>query len=316
MKSRLLGVSRRIWIVSSLTLAGAVVSPFAVAAIACAGGPLANSVSATTPVSGNLDFSGLISFTCTRLTTDLLTQTVYIGINIGENPDGSAATGTDREMTRQTGLQQINYSVFRNSTPSGAWTSGTGRALGNTATGGLQTAITFSAGATSQAFSFPYYIRVLAASWSAATAPAGIYDDLGLLATLRLNNSTGAIQGSPASFGVTMSKPSHCYFSVTPGNISMSYISLSTSPVTASSNYSINCTNSTTYTMALNSSNGVLVGLQYTLALSATGTRTGSGFQQNYTVNATIPAGQAGTCASGSCSATSAVGAHVVTITY
>ncbi len=316
MKSRFQYSSKRLWIVSSLTFASALVSQSAVAAIACAGGPLATSVSATTPLSGNLNFSGLISFTCTRLATppDPLTQTIYIGINLGENPDGLG--GTDREMSRQTGAQQINYSIFRNATPSGAWTSGAGRALGNTATGGLQTAITFSAGATSQAFSFPYHVQVTAANWGAAAAPAGIYDDLGLLATLRLNNSTGTVQGSPASFGVTLSKPSHCYFSVLPGNISMSYTSLSTSPVTASSNYSINCTNSTTYTMALNSSNGVLVGLQYTLALSATGTRTGSGFQQNYTVNATIPAGQAGTCASGSCSATSLVGAHVVTITY
>lgn len=303
---------RAFWSLSSVALGCALLSPTAQAAVACTSLSV-TSVSGTTPVSGNLDLTGSMSFTCTRLAGDPTSQTIFIGVNIGENPDASVVTGTDREMTRQTGTQQVNYSVFRNGAFTGPWTSGTGRALNNTNTGGLQTAVTFSSAATtSQSFSFPYYIRVTQANWGAATALAGIYDDLGLLATLRLNNTTGAIQ-STASFGVTMSKPKHCWFSSSPTNVALTYTAFSTNAQNGTSNFSLNCTAPTTYTMALDSTSGVLVGLRYNLALSNTGTITGTGFQQNHSVTVTVPAGQAGNCSGANCNGSRA---HTITITY
>jgi Spore Coat Protein U domain len=313
MKWPILAGRRQRFPLQALACATLLLSPYAMAAITC-GSPSATSVSGTTPTSGNLDLTGNISFTCSRLTTDPTTQTIFLGVNIGENPDASATTGTDREMTRQTGTQQVNYSVFRNSGFTGAWTSGTGRAINATQTGGLQTAITFSSAATTvQSFSFPYYIRVTQANWGAAAALAGIYDDLGLLVTLRLNNTTGTVQGSPGPFGVTMSKPKHCYFSLAATPLTISYTAFSSTARTGSTSFRVSCTAPTTYTMALGSSSGVLVGLRYTLALSATGTQTGTGFEQTYGVTGTIDAGQAGTCGTGSCTGSQS---HTITISY
>ena len=56
-----------------------------------------------------------------------------------------------------------------------------------------------------------------------------------------------------------------------------------------------------------------LLGLNYTLALSSTGT-TGTGFAQPYTVTGSIAADQAGTCSTGTCTATQT--GVTVTITY
>jgi spore coat protein U-like protein len=300
------------WSLSCVALGCALLSPSVQAAIACTG-LSATSVSGTTPVSGNLDLVGTMNFTCTRLTTDATNQTIFLGVNIGENPDGSATTGTDREMTRQTGTQQVNYSIFRNAGYTGAWTSGTGRALNNTNIGGLQTAITFSsASTTAQNFSFPYYLRVTQANWGAAAALAGIYDDVGLLATLRLNNTNGPIQ-STAAFGVTMSKPKHCYFSSSPTNVALTYTAFAATAQNGASNFSVNCTAPTTYTMTLDSTSGVLVGLRYNLALSNSGTIVGNGFQQNHSVTVTLPAGQAGNCSGANCNGSRA---HTITITY
>jgi hypothetical protein len=66
------------------------------------------------------------------------------------------------------------------------------------------------------------------------------------------------------------------------------------------------------YAMALDSTVNVAVGLQYTLALSAPG-GTGTGLAQPYSVNGTMPAGQAGTCAGANCGVTQV---RTLTITY
>ena len=72
--------------------------------------------------------------------------------------------------------------------------------------------------------------------------------------------------------------------------------------------------------MALNASGGVVAGLNYALALNTSGsgginplTSSGTGFAQTFFINGSMPAGQAGTCASGSCPGTQA---HRLTITY
>jgi spore coat protein U-like protein len=281
--------------------------PQAFAAITCAS-VTATNATGITPASGNLDISGSITVTCTRLAGDPTTQVIYIGINTGENPDGTAG----REFTRQSGTQQMNYAIFRNSTPSGAWSEGNGRAPGSTLGGGLQVTVTFtSAGTTSQSFTYPYYIRVTQANYSGAGQPPGIYDDSPLV-RVRLNDRNGPIQAT-AIFTPVVSKPSHCYFSLPPSTLNMNYTAFSTTAQTGSTSFGVSCTATTTYTMALSATSGVLLGLNYTLALSATGTQTGNGFQQSYNVTGNIAAGQAGTCATGSCTGTQA---RTITITY
>jgi hypothetical protein len=64
--------------------------------------------------------------------------------------------------------------------------------------------------------------------------------------------------------------------------------------------------------MALDATSGTILGVNYTLALSAA-SGTGTGLAQAYSINGNVAAGQAGTCATGSCTASQA---RTLTITY
>lgn len=84
----------------------------------------------------------------------------------------------------------------------------------------------------------------------------------------------------------------------------------------------INCTSKLPYTMALNTSTGLVAaaGLNYSLSLQDTGgtvvsSGRGTGANQSYKVQGTMASGQAGSCVSTSCSGTN-VGAHTLTVTY
>ena len=170
----------------------------------------------------------------------------------------------------------------------------------------------FTSGATTiQTFNYPYYFRV--ANTAAINAkPAGIYDDLSILATVKLTSSGGAVQGS-SLFGTTVSKPSYCWLSTPPSAMTINYTAFSASNQTGTSNFKASCTQNTTYTLSLDATSAVLLGLRYTLALSNTGTITGTGFEQSHSVTGTIAAGQAGTCTTGSCTG---MQARTLTVTY
>ncbi len=251
-----------------------------------------------------LDRTGSISVTCTRAATDAITQVIYLSMNQGEAPAG-------RNMTRQTGTELLAYTLLRNPgpPPTGSWTTGAGRAAGATNAGGYQPTVNFGSTATlSTTATYPYYFRVAAN----ITRAAGIYDDELVLITVKLGSSTGAVQ-STTTFTVNASIQAQCYFSSAPTAMSLSYAAFSPTAPSAVSNFGVSCTEGTPYTMALDATSSVLVGLKYDLSLSSSGS-TGTGFRQNYTATATIPAGQVGTCASaGACSATEA---RTITITY
>lgn len=141
------------------------------------------------------------------------------------------------------------------------------------------------------------------------TAPPGTYTD-----TVNFgvgNLATGAIYGTDTVTFTTTILPA-CSFTTPPGNIVLNYTSFATVATTASSSFQLRCTNTTTYTMALSATAGTALGLNYTLALSAPG-GTGNGLPQSYTINANMPAGQVGTCAGASCTATAG---RTLTVTY
>jgi spore coat protein U-like protein len=295
------------WALCVTSAAIACLAQSAQAAISC-NSATATSISGTTPTSGNLDLVGTITVTCTRQPSDPTSQTIYIGVNAGENPDGTAG----RELTRQTGTQQMNYAIYRNAGFTGGWSEGGGRPPGSAQGGGLQVAVNFSSTTTTaQGFNFPYYVRVTNGNYSGTGQPPGIYDDLVIRARVRLDNRNGVIQAD-AFFGVTVSKPSHCYFSSPPNTLTMNYVSFSPTPQSGSTNFSVSCTATTSYTMSLDATSGTLLGLNYALSLSNS-SGVGSGFAQTYSVNGSMPAGQVGTCTAANCTATQP---RVITITY
>jgi len=102
-------------------------------------------------------------------------------------------------------------------------------------------------------------------------------------------------------------------------NVVFNYTSFQTAAATSTGGgFNVRCTNSLPYTLALNNS-GVTddaVNLAYTLSLSAA-SGTGNGSDQAFTVNGSMAAGQAGTCATGTCTNTAATNkTKTLTITY
>jgi spore coat protein U-like protein len=142
---------------------------------------------------------------------------------------------------------------------------------------------------------------------SAQTATtAGLYSDTAML-TL---SYTGGVSITGTS-QVRIYAPATCNFTTPPGNISVSYTALGPQ-VSGSTNFNVQCTIGMPYTLATDVPEGVLNNLRYILSLSSLGTN-GTGAPQLHTVTATIPAGQAGTCAVASCTAQQT---HTLTISY
>jgi len=99
---------------------------------------------------------------------------------------------------------------------------------------------------------------------------------------------------------------------ISPSTLTLNYVSFAATPQTAVMNFTVDCTRGTTYTLGLSMTSGTLLGLNYTLALNST-SATGTGLAQPYTVTGSIPAGQAGTCSSSTCTATqSAVQLNII----
>ncbi len=249
--------------------------------------------------------TGTISGSCTAANASEASTRpyIYIGVNQGEPPAG-------RAMTRQNGTELLTYEIYHRNATSGPWTEGTGVSSTTNSSGGVFYRMTNTTAA--QAFSFPYYVRIPTPQ---ATAPAGIYDDLTVSATIRLSNSAGLATGSVlglASFGVSASIQHSCYFSTSPAPLVLNYTSFSASPATGSAGFALSCTYNTPYTLTIPTATGTLLGVNYSLTLSAA-SGTGTAGPQNFTVNGTAAANQAGTCTSGACTASQG---HTITVGF
>ena len=248
--------------------------------------------------------TGTISGSCTPLNATEASSRpwIYIGLNQGEPPAG-------RAMTRQNGSETLTYQIYHANYGSGTWTEGAGVASTNKSAGGVVYQMTNTNAA--QTFSYAYYFNI---STPQASAPAGIYDDLAIVATIRLSNNAGLATStilSSASFGVSASIVSSCYFSSAPTPLSINYTSFTATPASGTSTFQLSCTYGSPYTLSLDAvpppsvtslTTAPLLGLPIQLSLSA-GSGTGSAAPQSFSVTGTIAAGQSGDCALGLCSA-------------
>lgn len=165
-------------------------------------------------------------------------------------------------------------------------------------------------------------------SWSGGSAKTGIqsatvsfYGCVGAqsgMAAATYNDTIGVTLtdtvGSavpPGSIPVSITLGSVCTVSTPPGTISFNYTAFRASPLVVPVNYGVTCTNTTPYTMALDTTTGVAAGLAYSLALSAS-SATGTGSEQTFSITGTMPANQSGDC-TGSCSGSNT---HNITISY
>lgn len=222
---------------------------------------------------------------CTRATSDPTTMNYWALANNGQYPAGSqnqAAFGANR----------INYDVYRDGACGSQWT-------GFTFIGGT---LNFG-GSLSASITIDYWGCIPAGQTG---KPAGTYTD-----SITISLYYGPFTLTTTIAPVSIYTPATCNLTTAPSNIVFNYAAFA-GAANASTSFGVTCTSTLPYTLALDATSGTLLGLGYTLALSAPG-GSGTGVQQLYTISGTIPGGQAGTCATGTCTASQP---RVLTITY
>lgn len=225
--------------------------------------------------------TGSYTVTCTRLTTDPNTFAWRLGVNNGLQPAG----GLNR--VEAFGNRRYTYDTWRLAPYNNA------NKWGNTNATRFTGTLNFGASLTASTTG-PFDIVMAAGQ---AVQPAGTYTDT---VTAQLRDSANQVIHT-STFGVTVLTTNTCQISVPPGDVNFTYTSFQLAAAVASTTYGVRCTTDLPYTMALDATSGTLLGLSYSLAIAPSSSGTGTGATQTYTINGTIPAGQAGTCASAVC---------------
>lgn len=235
-----------------------------------------------------------LTVTCQRnLAGDPATQSYSVGANNGLNPGG----GYNRAVLA---ANRINYDVYRDSLCGSQWRNPAAGRLPDPPPGTLALS-----GFVPTSVNISYW-GCIPAGQTGATA--GIHTDT---VTMTLYASTTNTILTSNTFPVAIHSRATCSISAPPGNIVFNYTSFGAA-VNANTTVGATCTNLLPYTLTLDSATGTLLGMNYSLALSAS-SGTGNGAQQSYTISGTMAAGQAGTCATGSCTASQT---HTLIISY
>lgn len=251
------------------------------------------STSFTGTVPPNNITQGSFTVTCNRnLAGDPTTLSYTVGADNGLNAGGGfnqAALGASR----------LQYDLYKDAACGVRWKAGGGNRIADT-----MTLIGFTA--TSKQTNY----------WGCITTSqvltAGTYGD-----TITMSLDVGGLTNT---FPVNISTPSMCTITTAPGTLSFTYTAFGAAQI-ANTLFRPNCTIYLAYSMALSATSGVVSGLNYSLGLNAIinsgGTSplasTGTGAAETFYINGNMAAGQAGTCPTGTCSATNT---HTLTITY
>jgi spore coat protein U-like protein len=279
---------RSCWHRLLLALALLLLLPAARAAITCTSvsspGVSINYVNGTTT-----SVQTFFTVSCTRSSAgDPASISYDVTADNGGNPTGQNNRATLAGAT-------LRYDVFTSASCGTTWKGN--RKISDT--------ITWSGGATG---TITRQTSFWACMISAQTATStGTYTD-SIALTLAYGNNNPTVSGTVP---VAIYAPALCTMVTPAGNLTLNYTAFG--PQTSqSTSFAVTCTSGMPYTIATDVTEGVLTGLRYVLTLS-TPTANGTGAPQSYSITATIPAGQAGTCAAGNCSATRA---HTLTIAY
>ena len=224
--------------------------------------------------------------TCARnLAGDPTSISYSVSADNGLNPNGV----NNRAFQ---GTNPLRYDVYRDGACSSAW-------KGNTT---INDSIPVLSGFTPVSKTTTFWGCVV----TSQAPPAGTYTDT-VTMTLTYGTSTAT-----NTFPVSIATPATCNVTTPPGNVAFgTYVALG-SAVNASTTFGVTCTTYLPYTMSLDAPSGVIAGLRYTVALSATSSN-GTGALQTHTISGNLAAGQAGTCSGATCTASQT---RTLTITY
>lgn len=236
-------------------------------------------------VATNNDSTGTYTMNCTRAVGDAAAMPYTLRANNGIHSGGA------NPNRAQLGANSYTYDLYRNAGFTQLW-GGTGGTDIDTGTN----PVNFGA-ALSATFTGPFYLRV--PGGQSTLFPAGDYTDT---VTITLNPAGGGNTVTTALL-VTVRTTNSCQITVAPGNVNFTYTSFQAAPAASSSTYGVRCTSLFPYTMSLDGIQPYnLLGLDYTLSVPASST--GTGLTQTHTISGNIAAGQAGTCATGTCNGT------------
>jgi spore coat protein U-like protein len=280
------------------------------AAITCTLTPTSVNVNYVSGQSTNATASGSITLNCTRLSTDATSTTYYVGIDYGTR------TKNPRQVFRTGGgigtVDQLNVNIFQSDGVTNWADKGGGQVNGT---------LNFSTTSASQILTYIFSVPSIQPN----NNTPGIYDEI---FTTNLQFTNNGTTQAIATFTTTVSITAMCFIgqvasgntapgAISPSTMTLNYTSFAAVAQSTAMTYTVNCTNTTPYSMDLSPSSGVLLGLAYTVKFdNGLGTKTGligSGFAQPYTVTAAIAAGQAGACSTATCGATQAT---TITVTY
>lgn len=245
---------------------------------------------------------GTVTFNCTRTLAGDATS-VLLWAN-----DGLNASPVPQNRARRV-ANYINYELYQDSACAQVWTT-----AGAGICGGAATCITVpllnALGAQAVTVNFWGCVPL-----GQVSAGAGNHTDT---VSMRVRNIANTAWITAArNLAVTINSPGTCSISTLPGDISFTYTAFSPQQ-TANTTFAANCTNRMPYTLSLDSYFGNLNGVHYDLDINGTAPSAvdarGTGVAQSYTINATVPGNQAGTCATAACPP--ATKTHTLTVTY
>lgn len=252
----------------------------------------------------SVDSPGTVTLTCSRAGDE--TVPLDYSILAAYSPN---ALNKQRRAQLVGNPDYLNYEL-KKGTEGGGASCATGTDWQDSAKGAsgkvIEGRLNFVGGALTASTTWGYCIHLPAVK---TMPPAGVYTDTANVSAEFPGGST-----SEAVLNYTVWVGDRCVFGTYPGTMTFNYTSFSPSPVTATQAFVLRCSQGTPWTVSVSPPAVPRpLGLDYSIAASpASGTGLGS-TGQTITLTGTMPAGQAGTCATGTCTATQT---HTVTITY
>lgn len=280
------------WLVLLIALAFACPAFAVTCSISSTGLSTTHTPNAATP---NITQSSL-TFTCSRGTLELVNYTDYsIAVN-----DGIHASGTQNQA--QSGSNIIQYETYQGSScASTAWSASspiTGRLTMTNANTNYSVTINYWG-------CIPINQQVPVGTYlDTVSMTATFTDPIVVLTTTKTVSNT---------FPVSLTNPAICLVTSISDVAFGTYVAFRNTDLTATpASVVLNCTPQLSYSLSLDANSGVVAGLKYSLSLSATSS-SGIGPGQTQSITGSMPANQAGTCTTGSCTASDP---RVLTITY
>jgi hypothetical protein len=236
---------------------------------------------------------GTVTFNCTRTAAGDATSILLTADN------GVNSTGVQNRA--KSGNRRIFYEAYKDSACSVLWTS-------KVAADFWSVALLNVLGAQSVSVSFWGCITL-----AGQVLSAGTYID-SVITTIR-ENTGGMRIIKNGTFPVSITSLATLAITAAPGDVAFTYTAFGPA-VNASTTFVTTGSLNLPYTMALDADSGVASGLNYSLTIDSQASPVsarGSGAAQTHTINGSMPAGQAGTCTTGSCSSSQV---RTLTITY